>query len=625
MSLLRLRSRSATIVCWALLTVPGCGSSHVVSPDGTQVEVMENTIPVGAEDLGQVSVVSGAGCGASGTAGSREEALELLRTEVAKRHADVVQLQSVAAGEGAHCNEWRAVGVAFNSKPRTKAVIADTNAGGLAVRGTLPPTQLEHVKAPEHEPESAITTSGSTSLPAPEGPPPYRLGFERPVEGCLQGQVYRVDQQTPSLDTAYAARAPQSRLWGCEWQMSDAPLEQAVPHAKPGQTYVVRYQGTFNAPADGVFKFDVSTSSQMRVVIDGGVVTEDTSATSATGATSTGEAATEAAKVRRSDSAVFLGEGKHQIGIEFLVSGSSLSLQIGVTAPGSTTSSALSMRPTSPLYSAQGLDYTGSARAPHEGGRKLVSATDTQLTLNGRIFFATDSADINQEEKSEATLLAVAQALRDHPALSCIEVQGHTDDTGDVSHNLELSRARAAAVRQWLVAAGIEPHRLAHRGFGGSQPLASNTNEDGRTQNRRVQFSKKSLGPGGTCEGAGSERIVRNRHADPSRVSAACSKGKQVRTQLASELASWLTNHRQCQVDADCVQAVPLECPSKRRALGCGWVLVSESSVESLRLHSARLDSVHGFCEALPEDDLVRSCGGCTQRTPSCAAGLCQL
>lgn len=71
-----------------------------------------------------------------------------------------------------------------------------------------------------------------------------------------------------------------------------------------------------------------------------------------------------------------------------------------------------------------------------------------------------------------------------------IVIAGHTDITGNAEHNLQLSRARAAAVRNWMQSRGDFPDScFAVQGFGASQPVADNQTEAGRAANRRVDIS----------------------------------------------------------------------------------------------------------------------------------------
>jgi outer membrane protein OmpA-like peptidoglycan-associated protein len=69
-----------------------------------------------------------------------------------------------------------------------------------------------------------------------------------------------------------------------------------------------------------------------------------------------------------------------------------------------------------------------------------------------------------------------------------IEISGHTDNTGDEQHNKVLSELRAKAVADYLIANNIASNRIVYKGYGSAKPLASNSNEAGKKQNRRVDF-----------------------------------------------------------------------------------------------------------------------------------------
>lgn len=106
------------------------------------------------------------------------------------------------------------------------------------------------------------------------------------------------------------------------------------------------------------------------------------------------------------------------------------------------------------------------------------------LVLEG-IEFQYDSAIVDLT--SEPVLIRAAQALRDNPDAR-IEIGGHTDDVGSRSYNQDLSLQRAQAVRDWLVAHGIEASRLEVRGYGSSQPRVPNTDDASRARNRRIEL-----------------------------------------------------------------------------------------------------------------------------------------
>lgn len=71
---------------------------------------------------------------------------------------------------------------------------------------------------------------------------------------------------------------------------------------------------------------------------------------------------------------------------------------------------------------------------------------------------------------------------------SLIAIEGHTDSTGPLQGNIDLSLARAEAVMEYLVGLGIDRARLSAFGYGPTLPVASNDTEEGRAQNRRIEF-----------------------------------------------------------------------------------------------------------------------------------------
>lgn len=102
------------------------------------------------------------------------------------------------------------------------------------------------------------------------------------------------------------------------------------------------------------------------------------------------------------------------------------------------------------------------------------------------IHFATDSADLTAD--SDSTLNQMAQLLKNEPALK-VFIVGHTDNTGDLNHNLALSQKRAESVAKALTSRfGIAAQRVAAKGVASYAPVASNQDEAGRTQNRRVEL-----------------------------------------------------------------------------------------------------------------------------------------
>lgn len=113
----------------------------------------------------------------------------------------------------------------------------------------------------------------------------------------------------------------------------------------------------------------------------------------------------------------------------------------------------------------------------------------TELAAKGHmplyINFDTDKATIRPDGKP--AVAEIATLLKNDPKLE-LSIEGHTDNSGDASHNLDLSRQRAESVVRQLVASGVDAARLQSAGQGAAKPIADNKDEDGRAKNRRVEL-----------------------------------------------------------------------------------------------------------------------------------------
>ena len=115
-----------------------------------------------------------------------------------------------------------------------------------------------------------------------------------------------------------------------------------------------------------------------------------------------------------------------------------------------------------------------------------VKVTKTKIDLEEKVYFKTAS-DVIQPQ-SFAMLDEVAQVLIDHPELTKMKVEGHTDSRGSAAYNLDLSKRRAASVMKYLIEAGVEPERLESEGYGESKPLDPAENAAAWEKNRRVDI-----------------------------------------------------------------------------------------------------------------------------------------
>ena len=108
-----------------------------------------------------------------------------------------------------------------------------------------------------------------------------------------------------------------------------------------------------------------------------------------------------------------------------------------------------------------------------------------KMVVLKNIFFATNKFDLLPESKAE--LQQIISFLNANPTVS-IEIGGYTDNVGEEKTNRTLSENRANTVYKFLIVNKVNPSRLTYKGFGESSPLADNSSEEGRQQNRRTEF-----------------------------------------------------------------------------------------------------------------------------------------
>jgi outer membrane protein OmpA-like peptidoglycan-associated protein len=120
----------------------------------------------------------------------------------------------------------------------------------------------------------------------------------------------------------------------------------------------------------------------------------------------------------------------------------------------------------------------------------VVEITNLRETSRGIVISLSDILfDVNRatlKPGAEANIRRIAAILQQYPDRQ-IAVEGHTDATGSDAYNQTLSEDRAASVRASLVAGGVPEDQITSRGFGKTQPVATNDTPSGRQQNRRVE------------------------------------------------------------------------------------------------------------------------------------------
>jgi outer membrane protein OmpA-like peptidoglycan-associated protein/tetratricopeptide (TPR) repeat protein len=142
------------------------------------------------------------------------------------------------------------------------------------------------------------------------------------------------------------------------------------------------------------------------------------------------------------------------------------------------------------FYSEQ---YALSKKDADSTYQKNIALQAVALNANfvfNNILFKNNSYDLPSAAFIELNKLL--QVLNENPSIK-LEISGHTDNVGKQEDNLLLSTNRAKAIVTYLNANGVESKRLSFKGYGASKPIADNNKEEGRSKNRRTEFTITSL------------------------------------------------------------------------------------------------------------------------------------
>jgi outer membrane protein OmpA-like peptidoglycan-associated protein len=127
---------------------------------------------------------------------------------------------------------------------------------------------------------------------------------------------------------------------------------------------------------------------------------------------------------------------------------------------------------------------------PETDTKKTVLIKEEEVKIGAKftldhILFERASAQLLPESFEE--LDEVVELMKKHPKMR-IELRGHTDSTGLHVHNVKLSRMRANSCKQYIVSKGISENRIKVTAYGGLEPVADNSTQEGRQKNRRVEM-----------------------------------------------------------------------------------------------------------------------------------------
>lgn len=133
-------------------------------------------------------------------------------------------------------------------------------------------------------------------------------------------------------------------------------------------------------------------------------------------------------------------------------------------------------------------------KAPFEQTISIIKSDEIKKALDAtgkavlHINFDTDKASLKPDGKTAVD--EITKVLKNDGNLK-LAINGYTDNSGNDSHNIQLSKDRATAVLNAITTSGIDQSRLSAEGFGSKTPIADNSSEEGKAQNRRVELVKK--------------------------------------------------------------------------------------------------------------------------------------
>jgi hypothetical protein len=154
----------------------------------------------------------------------------------------------------------------------------------------------------------------------PSEPPPNVFGYEKPVLGCFEGQVFLLAPNTKKLPSSYEALTPVSVVYACEWDIAPRAWDRGFPGVIDRfEWFAIRYAGAFHVAEAGEYEFRLSSDDGTRLTIDGRQVIDNDGVH----------------PPKQARGKVQLSSGDHQMMLEYFQGPRfEINLQLWVTPPG---------------------------------------------------------------------------------------------------------------------------------------------------------------------------------------------------------------------------------------------------------------------------------------------------
>jgi hypothetical protein len=182
-----------------------------------------------------------------------------------------------------------------------------------------PPADQPPAEPPPADPPPADEPPPAAE-PPPDEPPPNVFGYDRPVLGCLEGQVYFIPADSTALPADYSGLDSSAVLYACEWDIPTRAWEAGFPDLPDRfEWFAIRYSGAFHVAAAGTYRFRLSSDDGAKLTIDGQVVVDNDGVH----------------PPREGSGEIDLTEGDHTIVLEYFQGPRyHINLQLFVTPPG---------------------------------------------------------------------------------------------------------------------------------------------------------------------------------------------------------------------------------------------------------------------------------------------------
>jgi outer membrane protein OmpA-like peptidoglycan-associated protein len=323
---------------------------------------------------------------------------------------------------------------------------------------------------------ACATTSGPPESILPEtpagasgGPATSAVFGQKAADALgLRGEIYELPEHTSKLPD-FDKLKPIGAVYATTLNMPERDFKDGFPGVTDRfEWFAIDYHGTFLAPAQAKYKFQLASDDGSILAIDGKTVIDNDGVHPTV--TKEGE--------------VDLQAGAHSIRVEYFQGpryGIALVLKVGVAEDPLRVFDA---HVASPLHAACG-------------------AGKLRLTLDGGVLFDVDRDSL--QPGTDVLLAQIKNSTVDAFPAAKVVVEGHTDNVGSDAHNDDLSSRRAKTVVGWLTGHGVDLGRLQARGYGKHWPRYPNTDEAGRAKNRRVEIVvlDPSAATSPACNGAG--------------------------------------------------------------------------------------------------------------------------